>query len=683
MTTHALIENVSRRSLPEVDRGCTGGLRAGAAAGRPFRQAPSAYATGADDMPHGTVNDPHVFVAIDPDGHGDHHRPSLRDGHRLAHQPADGRRRRDGGRLGAGEASSRRRATSRATATRTPTARAACGTSSSRCASAVRRCARCWSRRRPSSGAWRRRGRGPEPRGRARGVGPEARLRRARRRGDGPADAAGRPAEAQGRGRLPLHGQGQRPDHRPARHHHRQGGLRLRRPAAGHEVSRWSARPPVVGGKVKSFDAAAALKVPGRREGGRDPGQRAAGQVRAARRRRGDRQQHLGGDAGPRRAADRLGRRPERRLRLAWRTAPSWRRPRASPGKVVRNQGDAEEALAWAAKVVTAEYYQPHWRTRRWSRRSPRAVVADGKCEVWAPVQSPYGTREDWPKLLGLPIENVTVHVHAARRRLRAQVEVRLRAGGGAAVARRWAARRSRWSGPARTTSSTASTTPSRSSASRRRIDAGRQGGRLAASQRGADDHLDLHAGPEGCEAPFELGMGLRRHAVRDPEPALRERRGAGAHADRLVPLGLQHPARVRDAVASSPSSPQAAGKDPKDFLLELIGPARQLDSGADGHDGRLWNYGDPYDDLPDRHRPARQRGRAGGRAGRLGPRAAQGPWARHRRPSQLPDLRRDRGRGRGRRAGPPVDPARRHRDRLRLRRSTRSGSARRWRVRR
>ena len=39
------------------------------------------------------------------------------------------------------------------------------------------------------------------------------------------------------------------------------------------------------------------------------------------------------------------------------------------------------------------------------------AIVANGKCEVWASVQSPYGTREDLAKLLGLPIESVTVHV--------------------------------------------------------------------------------------------------------------------------------------------------------------------------------------------------------------------------------------------------------------------------------
>ena len=42
-----------------------------------------------------------------------------------------------------------------------------------------------------------------------------------------------------------------------------------------------------------------------------------------------------------------------------------------------------------------------------------------------------------------------------------------------------------------------------------------------------------------------------------------------------------------------------AAGKDPKDFLLELLGPARQLDVDAMGLTQPLWNYGDPYETFP------------------------------------------------------------------------------------
>ena len=56
MTTHTLIENVSRRSFLKSSA-AHGRVRAGDAAGALPAQA-MAYATGADGMPHGTVNDP-------------------------------------------------------------------------------------------------------------------------------------------------------------------------------------------------------------------------------------------------------------------------------------------------------------------------------------------------------------------------------------------------------------------------------------------------------------------------------------------------------------------------------------------------------------------------------------------------------------------------------------------------
>src|ERR1700761_1729358 len=59
------IENVSRRSIL---RGL--GITAGLVLAAPVlsRRSMAAYQTGADKMPHGTVNDPRVFVAIAPDG---------------------------------------------------------------------------------------------------------------------------------------------------------------------------------------------------------------------------------------------------------------------------------------------------------------------------------------------------------------------------------------------------------------------------------------------------------------------------------------------------------------------------------------------------------------------------------------------------------------------------------------
>jgi isoquinoline 1-oxidoreductase beta subunit len=40
-------------------------------------------------------------------------------------------------------------------------------------------------------------------------------------------------------------------------------------------------------------------------------------------------------------------------------------------------------------------------------------------------------------------------------------------------------------------------------------------------------------------------------------------------------------------------------GKDPKDFLLELIGPDRIIDIKAAGYPEDFWNYGDPYPEFP------------------------------------------------------------------------------------
>src|SRR5262245_5652647 len=59
------VENVSRRSVLK-GLGITGGFVL--AAPVMSRSAFAAYETGASKMPHGTVVDPRVFVAIAPDG---------------------------------------------------------------------------------------------------------------------------------------------------------------------------------------------------------------------------------------------------------------------------------------------------------------------------------------------------------------------------------------------------------------------------------------------------------------------------------------------------------------------------------------------------------------------------------------------------------------------------------------
>jgi isoquinoline 1-oxidoreductase subunit beta len=81
------------------------------------------------------------------------------------------------------------------------------------------------------------------------------------------------------------------------------------------------------------------------------------------------------------------------------------------PGQVLRNSGDCAAALAKASRRVEAEYYLPHIAHATMEPPAALARLVDGHCEVWAPTQAPQAAREDIAKHLGLPIENVTVHV--------------------------------------------------------------------------------------------------------------------------------------------------------------------------------------------------------------------------------------------------------------------------------
>lgn len=82
-----------------------------------------------------------------------------------------------------------------------------------------------------------------------------------------------------------------------------------------------------------------------------------------------------------------------------------------APGETVRSRGDAEHALASAAKVLEAEYVVPH--LTHSPMEPPAALVKiDGdRAEVWACTQDPQDAQESVGKALGIPKENVTLHV--------------------------------------------------------------------------------------------------------------------------------------------------------------------------------------------------------------------------------------------------------------------------------
>jgi isoquinoline 1-oxidoreductase beta subunit len=81
------------------------------------------------------------------------------------------------------------------------------------------------------------------------------------------------------------------------------------------------------------------------------------------------------------------------------------------PGKVVREIGNVDEAFAKGGKVVEAEYYAPLLAHASMEPPAALAIYRDGKVEAWAPTQNPQGARDAIAAALGLKKEDVTVNV--------------------------------------------------------------------------------------------------------------------------------------------------------------------------------------------------------------------------------------------------------------------------------
>jgi isoquinoline 1-oxidoreductase subunit beta len=179
------------------------------------------------------------------------------------------------------------------------------------------------------------------------------------------------------------------------------------RPGMKHAVI---ARPPVYGGRARRVESAAALKVSGVERvitlAGTPPpaGFQPLGGVAVIARNtwaalQGREQLQIDWDPGPNASYDSEA--------YAARLEETARKP----CKVVRNEGDVEGALAAAARVVRADYYAPHLAHATMEPPAAVAEVTGDRCEVWAATQSPQGARDEIARGLGIPKENVTVHV--------------------------------------------------------------------------------------------------------------------------------------------------------------------------------------------------------------------------------------------------------------------------------
>jgi isoquinoline 1-oxidoreductase subunit beta len=351
------------------------------------------------------------------------------------------------------------------------------------------------------------------------------------------------------------------------------------------------ARPPVTGGKLVSFDAADAMKVSGVEKVMEIQGWPWPSKF-----------QPLGGVAV---IARNTGAAIKGRdaLKIVWDDGANATYESAAyrtvleeaarkPGLVVRKEGDVDAALKIAAKVIVGEYYLPH--LAHVSMEPPVAVanVTGDKAEIWAPVQSAGGTREDAAKTLGIPEDNVTVNVtllgggFGRKSKCDFALEAALLSKAiGAPVKVQW----TREDDVRHDFLHTVSV---------ERIEAGLDSKgkviawrhRSVAPSIGSTFKADtLH------EAAFELGMGLidmpfeiANIQCENPEAAAHTRIGWFRSVSN-IPRAFAVQSMVGEIA-------HATGRDQKEMLLELIGSPRIVDLGSVKDP---WNYGEPYDSYP------------------------------------------------------------------------------------
>jgi len=169
-------------------------------------------------------------------------------------------------------------------------------------------------------------------------------------------------------------------------------------------------RPPVLGGKVKSYQDQEALRVPGVRQTALIEPFKPPHAL-----------QPLGGVAliADNTWAAFQGR---KKIKVVWENGPNMsynsdqfkkelQQAARQPGLVVRNEGDVDAEFAKGGAMFEAEYYVPHLAHATMEPPVAVADVRDAKVEVWVPTQNPQGVQETVAKAVGVPKENVTCHV--------------------------------------------------------------------------------------------------------------------------------------------------------------------------------------------------------------------------------------------------------------------------------
>ncbi|HEY1541054.1 MAG TPA: molybdopterin cofactor-binding domain-containing protein [Xanthobacteraceae bacterium] len=265
------------------------------------------------------------------------------------------------------------------------------------------------------------------------------------------------------------------------------------------------------------------------------------------------------------------------------------------PGKLERNEGDVDAALASAAKKVTAEYYSPHLAHATMEPPAATARMVGDKWEIWTSVQSPGGARDDIAKRLGVDQKNVVLHTTLL--------------GGGFG-------RKSKWDFAIEAVllSKAMDGTPVKvvwtreddiqhdfyHTVTAERLEAGvdKDGKITAWRHRSAAPSLFANFKPDPKYPGFiELGMGFVDTPFNVPNIRLES-----GEAQSHVRVGwFRSVNNVAHAWAIQSFVSEIAhelGRDPKDMLLDLIGPPRIV-SAPEKATTPWWDYGEPHEVYP------------------------------------------------------------------------------------
>ena len=170
------------------------------------------------------------------------------------------------------------------------------------------------------------------------------------------------------------------------------------------------ARPPVLGGRVKRFDAAKAMQVPGvirvieLKSTPLPAAHHPLGGIAVVARNtwsaiKGREALTIEWDDGPHGSYD------------SESYKATLEASARQPAKAVRNEGNVTAVLAQSTRRIEAEYYLPHLAHATMEPPVATARIVNNRCEIWAPTQAPQGARDFVATRLGFKPEQVTVNV--------------------------------------------------------------------------------------------------------------------------------------------------------------------------------------------------------------------------------------------------------------------------------